>query len=252
MRPDPRDQRASAEPHLGQITDPIDSADGDDLEDEPIRASEVEPETVEHSIADEVALASAGLVPDHIIGFARDARVKREQTSGTLRVLVMLGLVILSGPAAVLAALGQGIFDGPTGSSAWYAVVIAPPVEEMLKVALLLWVAERKPWLLSSAGILLTGIASGLAFGAIENLMYLAADGGRTPWLAGWRWGFTMPLHAACSLIAAFGIMRAWQRTWTSGQRLETANIVFFLVAAILVHACNNAIATLVSIGTTF
>jgi hypothetical protein len=97
--------------------------------------------------------------------------------------------------------------------------------------------------------IIACGAASGLLFGAIENLLYIHVyfpDAG--PELARWRWMVTMPMHAACSTIAAVGVAVMWRRVMREGAPARIADAFPWIVAAMLIHGANNALAILLSV----
>lgn len=234
------------EPHmLGQ---PLDLSKGDALDEEPARGGPIEPDDTENSVRDEPSLRWRSDALGGIDGFAQIVAARRAATSAALRALVLVGLVLASGPLAVLCAIWSQL--GAGGGAGYFAVAFTVPVvEEMAKVAAVLWLVERKPWLLAGSGaIIACGAASGLLFGAIENLLYIHVyfpDAG--PELARWRWTVTMPMHAVCSTIAAAGVAAMWRSVMRTGTRARIADAFPWIVAAMLIHGANNALAIVLS-----
>ncbi|MBI1304236.1 MAG: PrsW family intramembrane metalloprotease [Phycisphaera sp.] len=274
------------EPHMRAR--PIDLGCADRLEEEPARAGAYDAapdELAETSVRDEPSLGWRASELTGVAGYA-DLLAERERATPTiLRALVFVGLVLVAGPAAILGALWSSI--GAGGGLGYLAVTVTGPVvEEMAKVAVVLWVVERKPWLIGegligkgligkgligkgligkgligkgligrgllggSASIVATGLAGGVLFGAIENLIYLRVyfpDAGEG--LAAWRWGITMPMHALCSTIAAVGVARMWRGVMRARRPARIADAFPWIVAAIVVHGAYNAFAVTLSLA---
>ena len=240
------------EPHmLGQ---PLDLSSGDALDEEPARGGPIEPDDNDNSVRDEPSLRWQADSLGGIEGFAQIVAARRAATPAAVRALVLVGLVLASGPLAILCAIWSQL--GAVGGAGYFAVAFTVPVvEEMAKVAAVLWLVERKPWILpgrllaGSGAIIACGAASGLLFGAIENLLYIHVyfpDAG--PELARWRWMVTMPMHAACSTIAAAGVAVMWRRVMREGTPARIADAFPWIVAAMLIHGANNALAILLSV----
>ena len=169
-----------------------------------------------------------------------------ENTSSRLQWATVIAIVICSGPFAIVGAL---LDMGQLGIGILGVAVFGPTVEEVLKVALVLWVVEKRPFLFASRiQVLCCGIAGGLAFAIIENLIYLNvyiaepnAD------IIFWRWTVCVALHTGCSLLAAWGIANEWARSNVEGVKPEMSRIYPALLAAVCVHGLYNGIVTLMS-----
>ena len=158
---------------------------------------------------------------------------------------------LAAGPAAGVLTFAQYIFFGGAlpflaaldPLSILHAAVIGPVIEEAAKVACLLWLVERKPWLLPGpAAIYAVGLAGGLGFGFLENLLYIhvyVPD--MDPSLAAWRWNVTMPLHGAWSLLAAVGAARIWKNVIEQGRGPDLTLAFPWITAAIILHGLYNA-----------
>jgi hypothetical protein len=247
------------EPHMRGT--PLDLASGDRLDEEPVRAGPGGGlDDAESSARDEPSLAWRGDAMVGIAGYADHLAERERGTSPATRALVFTGLVLVAGPAAILCTLWSSL--GLGGGLGYMAVTVTGPVvEEMAKVAIVLWLVERKPWLLGApsptralevsgtAAIIAAGLAGGLLFGAIENAIYLTVyfpDRGEE--LAAWRWAVTMPMHAICSTIAAVGVARMWRRVMTEREPARISHAFPWIVAAILMHGVYNAFAVLLSV----
>lgn len=257
-RPPDHDPSVFREPHL--LGTPIDLAAGDRLDEEPVRAGPGGGLEAESSARDEPSLAWRGEALAGIGGYADHLAERGRGTSSAMRALVFAGIVVVAGPAAILGALWSSL--GLGGGLGYLAVTVTGPVvEEMAKVAVVLWVVERKPWLLGAvsptrarqvtgtASIIAAGLAGGLLFGAIEYAIYLKVyfpDRGEE--LAAWRWGVTMPMHALCSTVAAVGVARMWRRVMAERRPARISDAFPWIVAAILIHGLYNSCAVLLSV----
>ena len=169
--------------------------DGPDQFDVPQR---VDPE---NSAWDEPAISSAlaGDVPDDAVTWIRYFHQMRAATSEEKTWLVTLAIAFVSGLCAVV---GSFFVQSASGGLQVVAIVIGAPItEETLKIALIIYVVEKKPWLfLSATQILLCGVASGFMFAVLENLLYLnvyvpSPSNG----LVQWRWTVCTALHTVCT-----------------------------------------------------
>jgi hypothetical protein len=229
---------------------PVDPEQADALGDEPVRAESVD-ESMQpdgergNSVRDEPSLAWSAVAQADGTGFAGMLDERLASTGCVARWMTVLLLALGAGPFGVFAALWAGLAaDGGVGSLS--IIVTAPALEEMTKIALLLWVVERRPWLLPSAGaVLLTGFLSGAVFGAIENVIYLEVYfPDQAQEIAPWRWFATAPMHAIASTIAAIGVARVWRDRTPARLALAFP----WIVTAMVLHGAFNALAVLLEL----
>ena len=160
---------------------------------------------------------------------------------------VALLAALCGGPWAVLAAL---IHTNPGGlasfSTVLLAVVFAPVVEEMMKVAAAACIVEVRPYLFRRVEQLqVAAVGSALLFAVIENILYLTVYvPNHSLEYALWRWTVCVALHVGCTLIATRGLVTVWRRTITEYRPPKLALGFGALVAAIVTHACYNAAVT--------
>jgi hypothetical protein len=225
-------------------SEPLDLEQSDDLGDEPVRAGTPSGIDVEGSVRDEPSLAWNAEGTARVHGYADLLEQRRRATPAAWRWATVAALALASGPFGIFGAFWS-VLGGATGLGYLAVVVVAPVVEEMTKIALLLWVAEKRPWLLPGVGaIVLSGFLAGAGFGAIENIVYLEVYfPDRAAGIAPWRWLATAPMHAVASAIAATGVARMWR----DGLRREAPPSIPlaspWIVAAIVLHAAFNAVA---------
>ncbi|MDX1682817.1 MAG: PrsW family glutamic-type intramembrane protease, partial [Phycisphaeraceae bacterium] len=150
-------------------------------------------------------------------GFARLYQRRQAETTDTRRWIVVAAIALVGGPWAILGTfvgavqLGLGELLG--------IVLVAPLVEETMKVAALTGIVETRPWLIGNANqIRLAAAGSGLAFASVENLLYLTVYiPDPSPDLIAWRLVICTALHVGCTLIASEGLVRVWQYTHRTG-----------------------------------
>lgn len=237
---DAADQSVFAEPWMKQVTHL------GDVNDSPVidRNSFIRPE-FDHSVWDEPGLSRtlSGDTPDHAVTwFGHYTRI-RQSTSREKSWLITILTAIIGGPLAILGTL----VEGATQSELLTAIAIGPTVEEVMKVALPLWIVEKRPWLFRSATqILICCFASGLAFAAVENVIYLRfyiPDPSAS--VAQWRWTVCVLLHSSCSLLAGAGVVRMWKLFQAEKTTPQITYAGTALLSAIVMHGSYNAIATL-------
>ncbi len=209
---------------------------------------------VDHSVWDEPALdpARRRQRPKDALTYRRWLDEKRVETSAGRSWLVTLACVLAAGPLAILGTFAQGASDLTAGWSMLVAVaIIGPLTEEIMKIALPLWVAERRPYLFRSrAQIALCALASGFVFAAIENVLYLhvyVPD--PSPGLVAWRWSVCVALHMGCALIAGLGVMRAWSLAEVADARSRLRSATPLVITAVVIHGSYNALAVLVELA---
>ena len=152
-------------------------------------------------------------------------------------------MMLLSGVFAIATAILRQLSIGLPDILA--AVVVAPPVEEILKVAIPIMVLEhRTQWIGKGWVLLLFAMGSALVFGAVENLLYtyvyLSSPSAE---LLLWRWAGCTTMHVVASGLSGVGLMRAYNH----GRR-ESLPPRFvwewpWLVGAIAVHMAYNTFA---------
>lgn len=237
-----RDPSIEHEPHLSGAATPLDAIDA-----KPALAGVAPsaPDDVEHTVWDEPSLVARCNVeaPEGQLTYARwlDAGVAR--TTWLDSWVTTLLVVLAAGPWGVVGAFAAGsagsevTFYGVLG-----AVVLAPVTEEITKLAAALWVVEKRPhWFKSLWQILACAAAGGLAFAAIENLIYTnfyVPNGGAA--FRAWRWTVCVGLHLNCSVLAGFGLVRIWSNALRERRRPELALGMPYFAMAMVGHGLYN------------
>ncbi|MFM1804324.1 MAG: hypothetical protein RL136_1203 [Planctomycetota bacterium] len=233
---------------------PLDHGSADALSEEPARAGEVVDGFVrddpECSVRDEPAVAWKG---DELRGIAGYDDLLADRLAATplwMKFLTIALLVVVAGPFGVFGAFWTTL-GGGSGAGYFLVIVTGPLIEEVGKVALLLWFAERRPWLLpGGVAIVLTGFAAGAMFGVIENILYLEVYfPDKAAEIAPYRWLATAPMHAIASSIAALGAARVWRDAMTRRLAPRVSLAAPFIVAAVLLHGAFNLAATVLGLA---
>ena len=220
----------------------------DHLADEPASVGSVPApagrEAAEHNVWDEPAYRAAGAgPPQNALTYDRWYRATLGRTSAGWSWTVTLLAMASGGPFAVAGAvLKQEIFPHPLT-----AFVIAPVLEEMLKVGAALLVLETCPYLFRSGRqILVAVIGSALVFATLENLLYLhvyVPD--PAPDLQLWRWTVCTTLHVGATTIAGLGLLRMFRLSRPVSGRTEYAkprvpHAFPYIVGAVILHGTYN------------
>ena len=226
------------------------------------RAGESMGDAVDRSVYDEpsfnaarTAAAAPSSTPAQGLTFASWYADRLAATGFVRSWVVVLLLAVAAGPTAVVAVFLSGVGSGLGDFSQWVTLTVVGPVaEEVLKVVCVTVALERAPWLFRSrAQFLAVGLAAGLAFAAIENLLYLFVYiPDPSPLIVAWRWTVCVVLHTGCSAIAAMGLAHAWRAARAQLQRPNIESAFPFLLAAIIIHGLYNSAAIAMSLAGVF
>jgi hypothetical protein len=201
---------------------------------------------VEHSVWDEPSvprdLAGAAAMDPAQLTYGRWLDEGRARWGLAKSWGLTLLIALAAGPWAVAGALFN---SGQSFSGTLMLVFFGPVTEELMKIAGVILVIEKWPYALrGSLQIILCCVAGGLAFAAIENLLYLHVYvDDPTPRLVLWRWTVCVALHTVCSFIAGLGAVRVWRRVWADRAPPRLALAFPFIVAATVTHGLYNATA---------
>ncbi len=243
-----RDHSVAAEPWLNQTEFAPDANDVFGAYECPPALSPRLPalsphELAEHSVWDEPATSSrlAGAPDPQAMTWFRYYLLQGSRTPPLLTWMITGVIVMLAGPLAIVGTLLNGL----GGDAMVMMVILGPTIEEMLKIALPLWIVEKRPWLFSNGlQILVCALAGGVAFAAIENWVYLNVYiPDPSPALVAWRWSVCVALHVSCSAIAACGLIRVRNGMLRRGSQPQLNDGGPWIVAAIVVHGLYNLLA---------
>ncbi|HMO27375.1 MAG TPA: PrsW family glutamic-type intramembrane protease, partial [Tepidisphaeraceae bacterium] len=238
----------TAEPHLSPIgvpttapaeplpgaTVPVDSTGVSSVWDEPTTAREL-----------------AGAPDARAITYASWLTERSAQTSELKSWWIVLLVSLAAGPWAIIGAFAGSFSVEASVFTLLAAVFVAPVVEEITKVAIAQTVLETRPYLFKRfSQLLIVGLAGGLSFATIENLIYLNVYiPDPTPALVVWRWTVCVALHMSCSLIASIGLAIAWRDGMRNRRRPKITDAMPWIVIAMIVHGAYNAFAVALSIA---
>jgi RsiW-degrading membrane proteinase PrsW (M82 family) len=173
---------------------------------------------------------------------------RRDDTPASRRWLVTLGAALIAGPAGVLGAfLGAFASSGPLPVVVLAVVLVGPAVEEFVKAASGLYLAEQRPWLVPAGWTLVAiVVAGGLGFAVIENWIYLNVYiDDPSDAIIRWRWIFGPLIHGSASLLAGIGVRRIWSHTHSTGMRPNAQRATPWFIAAVTLHGTYNGVAVL-------
>ncbi len=160
--------------------------------------------------------------------------------SWQIAILLALAAGVVGVPATFLQTFSGGVGAGIMGI--FGAVLVAPPIEELMKVLVPLVAVETRPyWFRSPLQVMVAATAGGLGFAILENTLYLTvyiSNPGTK--LILWRWIVCTSMHTGCSFWASRGLCRIWDRTVREGRppRLELGYSA--LLTAMIIHGGYN------------
>ncbi|MEM9082458.1 MAG: PrsW family glutamic-type intramembrane protease [Planctomycetota bacterium] len=214
---------------------------------ETVRGSEIrtddDRQRVDHSVWDEPTHALAGGETPDGLSFSELYERSRKAVTPWKSWTVSLGVALAAGPLAVLA-----VFLAPSGETMVgliLLIVLAPTIEEVVKLLAPTILVEKAPWLVTARSqIIAIGVCSGLAFAAIENALYLLVYiPDPTPLIVWWRWTVCVALHVTCTTVGAIGLAMIWRTADETNSRPNLQSHTRWLVAAIVIHGAYNALA---------
>jgi RsiW-degrading membrane proteinase PrsW (M82 family) len=173
---------------------------------------------------------------------------RRDETPPTRRWAAVLAIALSSGPFAVAAAMVRNSLSG--AALVVLLVAVGPLIEEIVKGAGALFLAEQRPWLVPAAWTLpVVTCLSGLVFASIENWWYLEVlidEPSRQ--IVRWRWVFGPIVHGTGSLIVGLGAARLWRIAMTTGRRAAFETAQPFIVTAAVFHGLYNGVALILTV----
>ncbi|HRS72357.1 MAG TPA: PrsW family glutamic-type intramembrane protease, partial [Anaerohalosphaeraceae bacterium] len=173
---------------------------------------------------------------------------KRSQCTRLGNWAVTLAAALTGGSFAVLGAVisgGQGL------THALYMTVFAPIIEELLKQSGMIYLLEKKPYRIFSAGqFLIAAAVSAFIFSASENLLYIwlyipISSLNNPHQYSLYRWTVCTLLHLVCSLIASLGLIRVWKIQLKDSRAADLSHGFVFFAAAMALHGLYNLAAGL-------
>lgn len=207
---------------------------------------------IEHTVWNEPSLVASGATaPDGQLTYARWLDAESARFTWAQSFWVTVGLALVAGPFGVLGAFVSGPSSGLSAFGLLAVVVVGPVTEEITKIAGALWVVEKRPyWFKSMLQVLLCAGAGGLAFAAIENLIYiyLYNPGGGAEFRA-WRWTICTALHVNCSMIAGWGLVRIWHKAISTRTRPELRLGMPLFALAMITHGLYNLSVTVAEVA---
>ncbi len=214
------------------------------------REASTEADAVEHTVWSEPAVSSelAGDPDESQLTYHKWLTKNIERTTWFTSLWVMLLVAIAGGPWSIMSAM----YAGSAGASAFSVLmytVFGPVSEEIAKVAAALWVVEKRPFYFKSLWqIFLCAACAGLAFSAIENVLYMKVYFPKhTPEFVNFRWTVCVFLHVSCSLVAAVGLARIWDNAMRNLHPPRLALGVPWFVIAMAGHGLYNLTAIIAS-----
>ncbi len=166
---------------------------------------------------------------------------RKEAASSSRTWLVIALAMVFGGPWAVVGAMWNWM------PSVWGPVVLGPATEEVMKIAAIALVIEKRPYLFADAWqIKLAAIGGALGFAIVENVLYLTVYvASPSLGLMMWRWTVCVGLHLGCTSIAVLGLVKVWEDIAREQRAPRMTRAVGSLVLAIILHGAYNGLVTM-------
>jgi len=189
--------------------------------------------------------------PVQQVSYTNWLRAKIAATSEEKTWMITAVAAMLGGVWAVLAAMWNNSTVG--GSMLFVAVIFAPVIEEIMKVALAAWIVEIKPYLFKhERQVRIAIIASGAMFGILENIYYslvvLPAVGAPESMYL-FRWIVCTALHITTTIVSSIGVAKVWREATVNLREPNLDSAYPWLIAAMVLHGLYNGGAVLFEIG---
>ncbi|MCA9296337.1 MAG: hypothetical protein KC983_07460 [Phycisphaerales bacterium] len=222
--------------------------DSNRLDEEPVRAGTPDAAVVGDHVGDEPALRWRAMAP-HTATMIDE---RRAATRPWARRLIWAGAILVSVPASIFGLVSSTLLVEGAG---WglTAVVLGPLVEQMLRIAGLLWIVEKRPWLITRGGDLivaacLVGVVYGVTVVGLLSVASLADDRWvpflrlflGLPDIPLWARWVLVPMHTMTAGIAGLGLFRIYRSGPGAGLATDTAPGFAWFVAAMVVHVIFN------------
>ncbi len=207
-------------------------------------------ETVDRSVWDEPGLGSfAEGTPNDALTYSRWLAARIHTWTQGKAWLMAIGIALLSGPWALLTSLLY--FFQMNGNTAGGAIVLCgfvPLVQQISKIAIMLWVIEKRPYFFTGwFQIFFCAIASSVVFvtvlNLIEGMMPIPSPTAEIDWMIAWTVFFAM--HLVTSFLSSIGLEKVWRGciTGLKPPKLETGYRWF--MAAYLLHVVYAVVYTI-------
>ena len=146
-------------------------------------------------------------------------------------------LAILSGPFAIIAAI---LFGGIQSQSVGYFLLecgFSPLIQEISKIALLLWVIEKRPYFFTGwFQIFLVSMISTTVFASVFNVVSHFAFPPDSTFEFVFDWTAFLGMHLVSGLLSAFGLELVWRRTLVKRVPPKLEFGYRWFISAFLVH----------------
>lgn len=213
------------------------------------KAKETQHDQIDHAVWNEPTLSGHLIeegIPEDALTYEKWLKNQIKNTSFLKSWGAVFLIALAAGPFSIIGTFLQG---RNTAFAVILICLVGPITEEMMKIALPLWVVEKRPYLFRSATqIAICVFVSGLVFAAIENVLYLHVYFPDPPReMVIWRWTVCVALHAGCALISGLGLIRIWSNTMTNFTPPQLNLGPGFIFLAILTHGSYNLFALIFS-----
>jgi hypothetical protein len=169
---------------------------------------------VEYSVWDEPCLPAAQkqYLSDDALTYANWFSERKADFGAASSWAVTLVIACLSGPWGLMTLLFYGYGSGWGWGQFTVTVLLAPLLQELGKIMVLLWVVEKRPyWFTSWFQIFICSIMSATCFVVVFNSIGWLT--GNAPMGQFFQWSAFFLMHLMASSLSAIGLKKIWQET---------------------------------------
>jgi len=206
----------------------------------PIEFSQQSEEDIDHSVWDEPSLVPevAAAPPESALTYANWLSQRRESWTTFSAWTVTLGVILLSIPCACVAA----VISWTTGnvfvaSDIIVACVVAPMLQEICKIAVPLWIVEKRPYFFTTwFQFFIFALASATVFAVVSNLILSLAVPEVTRAIFIFQWIGVLGVNLVTATIATYGLETIWRNCINSGKPPKLDDGYPYFATAIGIH----------------
>jgi DNA-directed RNA polymerase subunit RPC12/RpoP len=176
--------------------------------------------------------------PPEEVSFSSWYRERQAAMSSRQSWALMILAALFAAPAAVVGAV---IISAP---SPFTVLILAPAAEEAIKIVAIVLIADAKPFFIKdSRQIWIAAAASALLYAVVHNAVILAWFAATpTLGLILGRWIGCTALHLGCTVLAARGVVAAWEKADHEARMPKISEAAWPLTHAVVLHAGLNAL----------
>jgi len=206
----------------------------------PTQFSQHSEEDIDHSVWDEPSLRPevSAAVPESALTYGNWLKQRRESWTEFNAWTVTLGVILLSFPMAVAAA----IINWTTGNvllvtDVFVACAAGPMLQEICKIAVPLWIVEKRPYFFTTwFQFFLFALATATVFTVVSNFIFSLVIQETSTGIFIFQWVVVFGLNLVTASISTYGLETIWRNCINSGKPPKLDDGYLYFATAIGLH----------------